>query len=50
MPPELRAQVEDWAVRQDDSPSLSEAIRRIVEGFLAAESADAGKARKGKGK
>jgi hypothetical protein len=36
MPPELRAQVEAWAVRQDDSPTLSEAIRRMVEHFLAA--------------
>jgi hypothetical protein len=31
MPPELRNDVEDWAKHQDDNPSLSEAIRRMIE-------------------
>jgi hypothetical protein len=29
--PELRAEIEQWADRQPDSPRLSEAIRRLVE-------------------
>lgn len=28
--PEVREQVEHWAARQDDSPTLSEAMRRLV--------------------
>jgi hypothetical protein len=31
MPPESRKAVEAWAKHQDDKPSLSEAIRRLVE-------------------
>jgi len=29
--PDLRRQIEAWAERQHDRPSLSEAIRRILE-------------------
>jgi len=39
MPPELRAQIDAWAACQDDTPSLSGAIRRLVERQLATESA-----------
>jgi hypothetical protein len=31
MPPALRSDLEAWAKRQVDQPSLSEAVRRIVE-------------------
>jgi hypothetical protein len=31
MPPALREDVEDWAARQPDNPSRSEALRRLVE-------------------
>jgi len=31
MSPEVRKAVEAWARRQDDKPSFSEAIRRMVE-------------------
>jgi hypothetical protein len=31
MAPELRERVEGWAKSQDDGPSLSEAVRRLVE-------------------
>jgi hypothetical protein len=31
MPPELRKDVEAWAKHEDDKPSLSEAIRRMIE-------------------
>ena len=31
MSPESRKAVEAWAKRQDDKPSLSEAVRRLVE-------------------
>lgn len=31
MPPELRHAIEAWAARQEDTPGLSEAIRRLVE-------------------
>jgi hypothetical protein len=33
--PEMRASIEKWAARQPDEPSLSEAIRRLVELGLA---------------
>jgi hypothetical protein len=36
MPPESRQAVEAWAQDQDDKPSFSEAIRRLVEQALAA--------------
>ncbi len=36
MPPESRQAVKAWAQDQDDKPSLSEAIRRLVEQALAA--------------
>jgi hypothetical protein len=29
--PEFRAEIEAWAARQDDTPGLSESIRRLVE-------------------
>jgi hypothetical protein len=28
---DMRARVDDWAVKQDDEPNRSEAIRRLVE-------------------
>ena len=31
MPPALRERVEEWALRQFDKPSRSEALRRLVE-------------------
>jgi hypothetical protein len=34
MSPESRKTVETWARRQDDKPSLSEAIRRLIESGL----------------
>jgi Arc/MetJ-type ribon-helix-helix transcriptional regulator len=37
MPPELRARIDAWAARQEDTPSLSEAVRRMLERQLAAE-------------
>jgi hypothetical protein len=37
MPPEFRAKIDSWAKAQDDKPSRSEAIRRLVERGLAAE-------------
>ena len=37
MPTETRQAVEAWAAKQPDKPSLSEAIRRMVELVLAAE-------------
>jgi hypothetical protein len=37
MPPETRKAVEAWAKRQDDEPSLSEAIRRMVEIVLKSD-------------
>jgi hypothetical protein len=39
--PEFRAQIDAWAARQDDKPERSEAIRRLVQRALAAESAPA---------
>jgi hypothetical protein len=37
--PELRQRIEAWAKQQDDSPLLSEAIRRLVELGLAGSQA-----------
>jgi hypothetical protein len=34
-PPDLRKKIEEWAAQQDDTPSMSEAIRRLVEQALA---------------
>ena len=36
-PPTLTARVEDWAKRQADNPSRSEALRRLVEMALEAQ-------------
>jgi hypothetical protein len=36
--PEFRASIDAWAARQEDNPPRSEAIRRLVERGLAAES------------
>jgi len=41
---ELRIAIDAWCAKQNDTPSRSVAIRRIVEQFLAAE---AGNHRKG---
>ena len=35
LPPELKSKVGAWANRQKDQPSLSEAIRRLLEKTLA---------------
>ncbi len=35
LPPALRSAVESWARQQDDKPSRSEAIRRLLEFALA---------------
>jgi len=35
LPPKLKSKVGAWANRQDDKPSLSEAIRRLLEKALA---------------
>jgi hypothetical protein len=35
--PEMREAIEAWAARQPDNPSLSEAIRRLVELGLTVE-------------
>jgi hypothetical protein len=37
LPPGLKSKIGAWATRQDDKPSLSEAIRRLVELGLAGE-------------
>jgi hypothetical protein len=34
MSPELKIEVDDWAAKQADQPSRSEAIRRLVEQAL----------------
>jgi hypothetical protein len=39
--PEFRAQIDAWAAQQDDKPERSEAIRRLVQRALSAESAAA---------
>lgn len=31
VPAETRARIEKWAMRQADEPTLSEAIRRLIE-------------------
>jgi hypothetical protein len=35
--PDLRATVDAWAAKQDDTPARSEAIRRLVEIGLKAK-------------
>jgi hypothetical protein len=35
--PDLRDRIERWAARQSDKPSLSDAIRRLVELGLASK-------------
>jgi hypothetical protein len=35
LPPDLKSKVAVWASRQNDKPSLSEAIRRLLEKALA---------------
>jgi hypothetical protein len=35
IPPALRADIESWAKQQNDKPSRSEAIRRLIELALA---------------
>jgi hypothetical protein len=40
MPVQSRLAVEAWAEQQEDKPSLSEAIRRLVDIGLAATSAN----------
>jgi hypothetical protein len=42
-PPELRKAIEAWASQQEDTPGLSEAIRRLVERGLNAQSIGRGK-------
>jgi hypothetical protein len=46
MPPKVREAVEAWAKRQDDEPTLSEAIRQLLVRALAAESVPAKPRRK----
>jgi len=36
--PDFRAKIDAWAARQDDKPPRSEAIRRLLDRALAAES------------
>jgi hypothetical protein len=38
LPPALRSAIENWAKRQSDKPSRSEAIRRLLEFALAIKS------------
>jgi hypothetical protein len=35
--PEKRRQVEEWAARQPDKPSFSEAVRRLIDRGLLSE-------------
>jgi hypothetical protein len=35
LPPDLRSAIEAWAKQQDDKPTRSEAIRRLIEIALA---------------
>jgi metal-responsive CopG/Arc/MetJ family transcriptional regulator len=35
LPPALRSDIESWAKKQNDKPSRSEAIRRLIEFALA---------------
>lgn len=44
----LLGMIDAWAARQDDKPPRPEAIRRLVERGLAAESANASKPSKAK--
>ena len=37
LPPEIASSVDNWAAKQDDLPSRSEAIRRLVELGLKAK-------------
>jgi Arc/MetJ-type ribon-helix-helix transcriptional regulator len=39
LPPKLRLDIERWAKQQDDRPSRSEAIRRLIE-FALVEKLD----------
>jgi len=34
LPPELRVAIDNWAAKQKDTPSRSEAIRRILTAHL----------------
>jgi hypothetical protein len=34
LPPKLKAQIDEWAARQDDKPPRSVAIRRMIEMVL----------------
>jgi metal-responsive CopG/Arc/MetJ family transcriptional regulator len=38
LPPALRSAIENWANQQNDKPSRSEAIRRLIEIALTAKS------------
>jgi Arc/MetJ-type ribon-helix-helix transcriptional regulator len=38
MPDELKVEIDAWAAAQDDKPSRSEAMRRLMKLGLAAES------------
>ncbi len=46
LPPALRLAVENWAKQQNDKPSRSEAIRRLIEFALAAKSRKASRAKR----
>jgi hypothetical protein len=37
LPPDFRAAIDAWARKQDDKPSRSEAIRRLIELGLKAK-------------
>jgi Arc/MetJ-type ribon-helix-helix transcriptional regulator len=39
LPPDLKSKISAWASRRDDKPSLSEAIRRLLERALAGTNA-----------
>jgi len=41
MPDELKAEIDAWAAAQDDQPSRSKAMRRLLKIGLAAEAASA---------
>jgi hypothetical protein len=42
MPPDLHDRVTEWAEAQEDHPSLSEAIRRLIVRGLGAEIEEGG--------
>jgi hypothetical protein len=44
----LLGMIDQWAAHQDDKPSRSEAVRRLVERGLAAEAAETAKPKRGK--